>query len=132
MKSEFLLFWNNGAFSASTEDAIANARRQIKDTGDATSASLQYTFVNFSQTGFDDFNFTSRVNFKFELGYYAVDLGDDAYVYERLYSEQLSEKELDEMVKTLMKRHIQFVETKLNEKLATNKSLTELHEWLES
>ncbi len=116
LKTEFLLFWGGGATRLPKEKAIANAKSTISDTENIQDASLQYTFINFRQTGFGDFNYSSHINIKFNLANYKVTLGEEFKDYEKLYSEQLTEVEINEIVKTTANLHKEFIESKIESK----------------
>ncbi len=118
LDTRFLLFWGGGATHIPTDKAIANAKSQISENDNVHDASLHYDFINFRQTGFNDFNFSSVINVKFNLANYRITLGreNEGYeklCYEKLYSEQLSEKEIAKIVKLLGQEHKQFIEDQL-------------------
>jgi Fic family protein len=135
LKSGFLLFWDSGANTSTIEQIIANAKSKILDRGDAIEASLQYNFTNFRQTGFQDFNFSSQINIKFDLARYKLSLNlessDQFYKeYERLYSEQLTSEEIDVLVKMIGAKHKKFIESKVEDKINNDKGVDDLWGWL--
>lgn len=131
LKTRFLLFSGGGATNLPPKEAIANAKSQISDQGGVSDISLEYIFTNFRQTGYNDFDFHSRVYIKFEFSKYKVFLEEELRVYEKLYSEQLEPKETEEIVKTLANLHKEFIENKLEEKIINQKRLNALKNWAE-
>jgi hypothetical protein len=131
IKTKFILFWSGGASRIPKDEAIANAKSQIIESGDAYEASLHYDFVNFRQTGFGDFDFFSHIHIKFELASYKISLGEDLKVYEKLYSEQLSQTEIEEIVKTVARLHKECIEDKIEYKISSQRLAKDFTNWLE-
>ena len=93
---------------------------------------MQYHFVSFRQTGFEDFDYTSKVSIKFNLANYTIATGEDLVIFERLYSHQLTGEEIEKLVKVLASKHIDFIEDKVESKIDHGQQLKVLHDWLES
>lgn len=112
LKSQFLLFFGGGASNISKEDAITRARDHLIERGDIANASLEYNFINFRRTGFDDFDYSSRIDLKFDLSSYLVQFGND-FDYRKLYSQQLTPVEIETIVRSLSVRHKELIREKL-------------------
>ena len=82
--------------------------------------SLVYHFNCFKRFGFPEFNFHSRIWIKFmQTKYKIMDDGSEnsaAYIFEKPYSKLLTEKEINEIVTTEIRRHTAFIEEKMKEK----------------
>ena len=130
LKSEFLLFWSGGATHLPVEKAIENAKASIFDRENATDATLQYQYVNFRQTGFGDFDFQSEIFLKFKRSGYVVSLGRELVDYEKLYSEQLSTKEIDQIVSKIGSIHKEIIQNALKDKIETQQQLDAMSDWL--
>lgn len=76
IKNHLFLVWDNAVASISKNEAEANAKSKILDKENFQNVSLDYNFVNFRQTGFNDFNFNSRITIRFELAKYKIILGE--------------------------------------------------------
>lgn len=130
IKSSFLLFWGGGASSVPKEQAIANAKSMIIDGHGIYDATLQYDFINFRQTGFGNFDFSSRIYIKFNLSGYIVSLGEEEFdFYEKLYSEPLEKGEIEKIIKTISNLHKEFIKNSIEDKKSARKALDAMSEW---
>ncbi len=131
IKTEFLLFYGGGATHVPKDVAVTNAKLKILDKGDVYDAALHYYFINFRQTGFEDFDFSSRIDIKFDLTNYRVSIGEEFKTYEKLYSERLSQEEIEEIVKTTARLHKEFIEGKIEDKTKAQRDFEGFMNWFE-
>lgn len=80
-------------------------------TGDV---SLNYKYFNFRHNYLQPFDFQSRINISFEKEGYIIAFGESKLL-KKHYSEQLTEKEINQIVSEEMKRHTEFIESKIKE-----------------
>lgn len=73
---------------------------------------ISYFHNEFNQDGFGNFSYESRITVSFELTKYKIKNDDATINYEKLYSEQLSQEEIKEIVTLEKRKHLEF----LNEK----------------
>ena len=73
---------------------------------------LSYYYSGFNQHPVEDFSYCSDISFILHLGKYSI-RNKDEVLYEKLYSENLSEQEIKHIIKTLSKEHMNFIEQKI-------------------
>lgn len=132
IRSEFTLIWEGSPYKNPLTDALDLAERQLQDQGYVTEARLEYDFINFRQTEFEDFNYSSRINVKFNLSNYTIGIEKDFIIYDRLYSEIFTNDEIEKVVRYLAKKHKDFIETKVENKIEDRKNLKGFYDWIES
>ncbi len=76
---------------------------------------LVYFHKKFKRSGFDPFNYTSHVRFLFNPKTYIVDSSAHNIIYEKTYSEYLTDKEMKKMIDVISEKHINFIEMKKKE-----------------
>lgn len=76
--------------------------------------SLNYQYLDFKNPYIQFFNFQSSIDILFEKENYIVASGN-LKLLKKLYSEQLTDKEISLIVNTEMKRHTAFIEAKIKE-----------------
>ena len=96
-ESDFIAFW----LDAEKED--------IQDIF------IQQRFNNFNKLTNLKFDFISEISIKFSIFNYSVDIPSSSLLIEKTYSEQLTDEEIDFIVKSEMKRHTEFIENKIKE-----------------
>lgn len=109
------IFYVNGDSIApphSKHNAILSFRNRIKV--DLNSIWTRFEYQAFNQTGFQEFNHSSQISFSFEITRYRVNNTAGVSI-EKFYGEQLSESEIDELVNTEIKKHKQFIESKIEQ-----------------
>jgi len=73
---------------------------------------ISYFHNEFNQDGFGTFSYESRIIISFELTKYKIKNDDTTIIYEKLYSEQLSEEEIKEIITLEKKKHLEFLSRK--------------------
>ncbi|PSR55005.1 hypothetical protein AHMF7605_16580 [Adhaeribacter arboris] len=77
---------------------------------------LIYNFTSINYEGLTNYNFRSQIEVKFNFTEgYTIHLPDNSKLLEKPYGVQLTDKEIDELVKVEALRHKDFIERKLKE-----------------
>lgn len=111
--NELLLFVNGGA--SRIERGLVFSKNRIKIEDNTNSIQITFNYNTFKHSGFEEFNFTSSINLKFNLTKYRVYSSDKKATIEKLYDEQLTDEEIDSLVNTEIKRHKNQIEIKIEE-----------------
>jgi len=74
---------------------------------------LRYKYDSFNQVGFDEFKHQSTIKFLFEFTKYIVE-NDSDVVIEKLYGENLTEKEITSLVDGSLKKHKETIQSKVD------------------
>jgi len=127
---KFDAFYINKRFIITLDDVevpgeFDNAIHYAKEKVEQNASTLRMFYIHqaFNQDALGSFDFVSTVSIKFDLTKYTVFSNRDAFrkideqhiIYEKLYSEQLSEKEITELIKLKTKQHKDFIEQKYEE-----------------
>ncbi len=80
----------------------------------STSFILGYSYSGFQSRGIQPFSHDSRIQFLFSSEGYITHNSGNKILVEKLYGEPLTEKEINQLVNTELKRHTKFIEEKLN------------------
>lgn len=83
--------------------------------GDIFSIDFHYTFMGFKTYGFEKFIFSPKIVIRFEEHKYKILFNNEKKQIVKLYSEQLTNEEINQIVKAEMKRHKDFIEEKIKE-----------------
>jgi len=75
---------------------------------------ISYFHNEFNQDGFGNFSYEARIKVTFELTKYKIYNDDTTIIYEKLYSEQLSQEEIKEIITLEKKKHLEFLNRKYN------------------
>ena len=73
---------------------------------------ISFSYKNLRR-GLQEMNFNSYFEFNFELTKYKVFDSKKEIVIEKLYSEQLTDEEINKIIKVEIKRHIAFIESNI-------------------
>jgi Fic family protein len=112
IENKFRIMVNNaGRSSLDKLSGISIGRDMVN--ADTYAISLQYEHIAFSQLDFNEFSYQSRIDFDFKKTGYIVNASGK--IMERLYTEQLTDKEINELVQSEAKRHRDFITEKLKE-----------------
>lgn len=121
VENNFTLFLDGGGVNKSKEDAIEAAKTRMEQNHwGAGAMNLSYNYNAFNQEGMDEVRYESRVSVKFETTKYRV-LSDDEnrsqdtknqIIIEKLYSENLTKKEIEAITKLKAKEHKDYIEQK--------------------
>jgi Fic family protein len=76
---------------------------------------IQTDFKNFKNIGFNNFDYQSNITFVFNIMSYKV-IFENNKIIEKPYGIQLTDSEIDKIVKSEVKRHKEFIEQKIAEK----------------
>lgn len=119
--SDFTIFIDSGGVNKPKEDAVEPARMRLQSNHHgAGEISLRYFYRVFNQEGLGEARFESTISISFETTKYIVSSEDRhgppsgrvPVVFEKLYSEFLSENEIEEIVKLKAKEHREYIEQK--------------------
>lgn len=109
IKKEFTLWIVGGGYFTET----SYSRSYVDE--DTEVIQLSYTYNIFNREGFGNINYRSEIEFQFGLLGYIIILPDKLGVMKKVYGEQLTDAEINELVKSEAKRHKDFIESKLKE-----------------
>jgi len=101
-----------GAFVYS-ENYLKNTRSNIDEN--TTTITLDYSFTAFNQEGFGEFNHKSSIIISFGLTGYSVNPKGSSQIVSKTYNEQLTDEEINAIVKVEKVSHKQLIEKKLAE-----------------
>lgn len=76
---------------------------------------LRYLHKVINIVGFERSEFTSEIEIRFDSGTYRMVYDVKKTMFEKLYSEPLSEEEIKDLVSYEAKQHKEFIENKLKE-----------------
>lgn len=89
-------------------------RREIEEKMNLpTSISFLYSYTNFRQSGFDNIQFETKINFVFELSEYEISCHPGGRAIRKLYFEQLSNNEIKDIVNYAANKHKGFIKNEL-------------------
>lgn len=113
IKNQFHVFINGNSSSKNKYDSFSANRNRIEEM-EVNIISLTYEFITFNRVGFGEFKWTSNIEILFNsTGYKLIQPNKKT---EKQYGEQLTDEEINEIVKSETKRHKDFIENKLKEK----------------
>ncbi len=113
IKNQFYIWVNNSSNTSNKDGTIETARDSIK--GDTNSIRLDFSYTAFNQKGFQEFNYRSLIEFQFDFTKYKVFNQSKQVIFEKLYSEQLEENEIIELVNSEIKGHKNHIEKQISE-----------------
>lgn len=111
----FRIYIDRGGNNQDKYNAISENRNRIKQ--DTNHAVLIYNFNSFIQADFGEFNHASQISIQFSLSKYKLILQDalETTEIEKSYGEQLSDKEINSIVKQAAQQHKELIERKIKE-----------------
>jgi Fic family protein len=112
VKNKFFIWMNGISNSYLKEDAIEKIKKEISEQ--TISIKIEYSYEAFNQVGFEEFNFNSEIDFKFEYTKYTVSNTSNKQI-EKLYGEPLDKEEINDLVNSEISKHKSFIETKIDE-----------------
>ena len=101
-------------------DAIANLEKF--NCNELMNIYISDLFKDFNRVGFEKFDFEVLINFVFRDDEYIVSIEDSpikglgGFKITKLYNEQLTDDEINELIRTIKKAHKEFIEEKTKEK----------------
>ena len=113
IKNQFYLWVNNGSNTPNKDRALEVARESIKD--DTNSIKPEFKYTAFNQKGFQESNYSSWIEFKFDYTKYQVFGYNNQLHLEKTYDENLSEEEVIIIVNSEIKRHKIQIEKQIEE-----------------
>lgn len=108
--SKLCLFTGKISEFISKEKIIEKSREKILEN--ISSLKLEYRYQAFKHIGFNEFDFISKIRFQFNLTKYTVQNWAN-FELEKLYTEQLTEEEIQELINSEIRRHKEFIEKKI-------------------
>lgn len=108
LKNQFHIFVNYVSKTPNKESAIEAARECINE--DTNSIRPEFSYNAFNQKGFQESNYSSSIEFQFEFATYKVFNRNKQVIFEKLYSEQLSEDEIIQLVNSEIIGHKNHIE----------------------
>ena len=113
IKNQFYLWVNNGSNTPNKDRALKAARERIKD--DTNSVKPEFKYTAFNQKGFQESNYSSWIEFKFDYTKYQVFGHNNQLYFEKTYDENLTEEEITIIVNSEIKRHKIQIEKQIEE-----------------
>jgi Fic family protein len=121
VSKKFIKFYIEASYEVEVFEAAtsilqrASTLRQamLHINGATTKFSLRFIFSIFNQSGFGDFSYPSIIEIEFKTSKYIV--STSSMLFEHLYDEQLTEKEINELVQREARQHMDFITQKLKE-----------------
>lgn len=112
IKNQFHIWVNNGSNTTNKDKALDTARESIKE--DTNSIRPDFSYTAFNQKGFQESNYHSSIEFQFDFTKYKVFNRNKQVFFEKLYSEQLEEDEIIELVNSEIKGHKNHIEKQIS------------------
>lgn len=109
-ENKFTIWYNNKKYNKSNLDDL----RSIVDDK-AESLSLIYAYNFFNHTDYKTFNYDSEIHFYFSNFKYYVKNKSDKVKIEKLYSQNLSLNEINDLVNSELRNHKNFIESQIEE-----------------
>lgn len=103
----------NNHFQFNSEDWSIKSRSKISNT--TKSVAVFFKYEMFKQSSFKTSYFTSQIMFSFNTTNYVVESTANKLPYTKLYSEQLTDHEIDQIVNSEMNRHKEFIQEKIKD-----------------
>ncbi|WP_310555355.1 Fic family protein [Flavobacterium sp.] len=118
--SKFDVFYLNKEITVEIENKILGTKYYYEGikkliTENTNFINFKTNFKNFKNIGFDNFDYESFVSFNFNILSYTVIFNKDDII-EKPYGTQLTDSEIDKILKSEVKRHKEFIEQKIAEK----------------
>lgn len=113
IKNKFHIWVNNGSSTPNKERALEVARESVKE--DTISIRSGFSYTAFNQKGFQESNYSSSIEFQFDYTKYKVFDSKKQVLFEKLYTEQLEDEEIIELVNSEVKRHKNQIEKQISE-----------------
>ena len=112
LESESIIFFNGSGTSYNPENLIDLLDNETKK--ELSFVEFSYRYKKLKQIGYEKYNYRSEINFEFEHTRYIVKNSQNLII-EKLYNEQLDEKEINKLINTEMRTHKKFIEGKIEE-----------------
>ncbi|MEQ9438837.1 MAG: Fic family protein [Cyclobacteriaceae bacterium] len=115
LEKEYSLYENNGGYGGLDEDElITQIRNRINDK--TVTIHMRYFFKSINIADLEGFYFDSEIRIDFAFSNFKVFSNNATDItFTRSYGEQLTEKEMDELVRGETKRHKEIIEQKIEE-----------------
>lgn len=100
---------NDNIFSVEELEAV---RRKVSDT--TSIIAIKYFYKTLNRGGFKDFNYNSEITFSFDNTQYSI-RNTTGFYLQKLYNQQLSKSEIQQLVDTEIRKHIDFLAQKIDD-----------------
>ncbi len=111
--NKFHIWVNNDSNTPNKEKALKVARESVKE--DTNSITPSFSYMAFNQKGFQESNYSSSIEFQFYYTKYKVFDSKKQVLFEKLYTEQLEDEEIIELVNSEVKWHKNQIEKQISE-----------------
>ncbi len=115
-KTDFLIYSGRETLQRKKFKSINDLKFFLIHYDDIRDITLEFVFTNFRQTGFEEFEHISQILIKFEITHYKIFEWNEE-VYKKFYSEQLSQQEINKIVRSLAEIHKNVIEKSVDLKL---------------
>ena len=94
------------------DNAPHYARKVLEESPDANFSEIELVYSSnyFNQDGFGSFSYESKIIFHLEQTGYKIADKDRKLIYEKLYSEQLTAEETQNIISREKSKHIEFIQ----------------------
>jgi len=107
------LFIDNTGTDSSISDVIATNRKRVSAKNNFVKLEFQYNI--FNRSGYNEFNSRSSIQFQLKGLNYSVHTSGGTLVIEKLYGEQLSDKEINQLIANEIRKHKDKIESKIEQ-----------------
>lgn len=88
--------------------------KNINKTLDINNLCINYNYFNFKREGFENIRFGSQISVIFFEDIYLISVNEKPF-FQKTYGNQLTDSEIDLIIKSEVKRHKEFIEQKISE-----------------
>jgi Fic family protein len=117
-QSSFSISLNESTIYQGKSSFLTNRKSISLNFRKSNYAGLYFGYSALNQVGLETNNFSSSIRFEFSLTKYKIFIGDirkPNYLLENIYSEKISEDEINKIMKVITKIHKDFIERKVEE-----------------
>ena len=109
---DFKIWVDSSSSGNTTSDTYLSERRRISDS--TRKVKIEFFYNSFKNSKIYEFDYTSTIEFQFQQTRYAV-ISSNTLLLEKFYTEQLDEDEIQAIVNSEIKRHLLFINQKLED-----------------
>jgi len=113
IKNQYFITSNDFA-ATNFDSAVPTIKNRI--TINTTEFRMSYSYNTFIHSQYGNFNFRSQIQLLLGPNTFILKSNGNTAILEKNYGEQLSKNEIDEIVKQELKRHKDFIESKMQSK----------------
>lgn len=111
LKHTCTIWVNSKAFTSNKEKVIEVTRKKIQE--DTKTLKIDFYYNVFNHKGLEKSEYHSWIQFKFVFTEYQISDSINRVVYRKLYTEQLTEEEINKLVNAEATRHKNFIEKQI-------------------